>query len=191
MKKGKKELVDTIFEDVYPIGFAILITVGYLGLNIELKDSFEDLLSASIGFASIMLGFLGVLIALLFSLNGRMKNYIFENEHYKARIKRYFKVPIETGFTFVIISLLMYLRKTLLGFSIFSALMMNIVKVIWIFIFVWFTAASYRLIHIVLHIAFKDTPQEPNSEDEEDKLDEEAYRLAQEQNRGNKSNKNK
>ena len=180
MKKISKENFIDCFENIYPFFLATIVTLFYLLLDVEFKDSFEDILSASISFASIMLGFIGVLVALLFSLNrNKMKEYIFRDKHYKTRIRRYFTIPIETGFVFIMISLIMYLRQTLLGIEVLSMFIkygIEVLSVVWIFTFIWFVVSSYRLMHIVLKIAFKGE----QIEERIDILDEDAYREVQE-----------
>lgn len=168
-----------ILEKYYPFAVAILTAALYYLSDIKFMDSFEDLLSASMGFASILIGFLGVLIALLFSLsNNVIRNYIFKNMEYKKRMYNFFKVPIISGFLFVILSFLLYLRKTIAQIDFFKILIMDLQKIItgvWIFFFILFISSSYRLIKIVLQIAFSESNNEKQLENKEDIYDEKEY----------------
>lgn len=182
MKRQESERVGKVaeaFERLYPLIFSLIITAGYWLLDIEFKDSLSELLSICISFSSILLGFIGVLIALLFSLNkNAVKEYILVNYFYRKRIYCFFTGPLRSGFFLILISLLFYVRNTLSGFILFRILW-DIIKTAWLFALVYFAASSYRLIRVVLKIAFyKD--RETDEDNKEDGYDLEAYRKIQE-----------
>ena len=83
-KKKSQDRCWDIIEEYYPVALSLVVVLLYYFVDIDFKDDFSELLSASMSFASILIGFLGVLIALLFSLNNNViRNYILEKNTYK------------------------------------------------------------------------------------------------------------
>lgn len=161
------------FEKFYPYAFALLIAIlGVLCLilNVKIIDDIDTILNATISFVSIILGFLGALIALIFSLdNNPIVNYIFRNKHYKSLMKCYFKVSINSGFIAILITVIMFFRNTIrnIGFlNINFDLLIDIIKIVWIYYVVLFSLSSYRMINIILKISFTSKEDIEQGEDE-------------------------
>lgn len=157
MFKIKKD-ISLVWEECYPYFFAILSSIMYGLFKFNIKDDIGTILNAIISFSSIILGFIGVLLALMFSLNDNpIVKYIFENSHYKKLMKRYFKVSITSGFISIALTVLMFLRITIMNIDISFVnmkLIIYILKIGWVFFAVYFPLSSYRLISIILKIAF-------------------------------------
>ncbi|MBE5951923.1 MAG: hypothetical protein E7260_10090 [Lachnospiraceae bacterium] len=181
----KKDQGWAFCEQHSPTIVSLLAVIMYFIIDIEFKDSFETLLSASMSFASILIGFLGVLIALLFSLNNNLiRNYIFQNKMYKTKMHRYFQVPVISGFLFVILSFVMHLKKTIAGIGFLQdviGFMQELLNAAWVFLLVFFITASYRLIGIVLRIAFAENVEEMVEVTKEEELNLEEYSRLQEE----------
>lgn len=178
----RRDKLWAIYEECYPFIAALLIVGIYRLADIKLQDSFAELLSACMSFASILIGFLGVLIALLFSLNSNaIRNYIFGDIKYKKKMYRFFRVPVVSGFLFVVLSLLLYLKKTIAQVELLKKIVTEVrmfINLAWIFFLVFFILSSYRLIKIVLQIAFSERIEK--IETEEQKYDIEEYNEAKE-----------
>jgi len=182
------------FEKYCPLMLSLVAALLYLAVDIEFKDNFSELLSASMSFASILIGFLGVLIALLFSLNNNaIRNYILGNSIYKKRMYQYFNIPVITGFMFVILSLALYLKQTIANLDFLHKVIeyvQEIFNIAWIFLFVYFITSSYRLIKIVLRIAFAENVNDELQEEENaPALDWEKYSRIQEEYAATKNKK--
>ena len=185
-KKKNQDRCWDIIEEYYPVALSLLVVLLYYFVDIDFKDDFSELLSASMSFASILIGFLGVLIALLFSLNNNViRNYILEENTYKKRMYRYFNIPVITGFLFVILSLTLYLKQTIADIEPLQKIIKYVqefLNIAWIFLFVFFIASSYRLIKIVLRIAFaENVNSEVEKAENEPVLDMDKYARVQEE----------
>lgn len=197
MKEKSKDLKEkgiSLMERFYPSFFSCVAVFLYLCIRPSFQDSFLELLSACLSFVSIILGFIGVLIALLFSLNSNMiKNYILNDEVLKRRIYRFFISPIYSGFVFILVSMLFYMKNTIYGVGLpdkIIAGMWFIAKLIWIYFLIYFITSSHRIVHIVLHISFYDesnveldgqTERQFTSENEKYKEMQERYSIASEE----------
>lgn len=197
MTKNRSDKIDKVWyyiERLYPSGLAFAVVIIYFLSHVKFRDSFSDILSACLSFCSIMIGFIGVLMALLFSLNkNAIKDFVFKNAHYERLIFVFFRTPIQTGFIFIILSLLLYLRNTLASMTEFQTVMtylIDTIKTVWIFTFVLFTTSSYRLIRIVLRIVFYKSEVDDDEPQEEEQLDTTSYAVLQEKYAITKGNSN-
>lgn len=190
-----KEKRISVIERFYPTFFSCVAVFFYLCVSPPFQDSFSELLSACFSFVSIMLGFIGVLIALLFSLNSNMiKDYVLNDEILKKRIYQFYRAPIYSGFIFILVSLLFYIKNTIYSMEFpegVSGGIWFIIKLIWIYFLIYFIASSYRIVHIVLHISFYDKSDDELegqekvqciSENEEYKKMQEKYAITREEN---------
>ena len=96
---------------------------------------------------------------------------------------KFFQVPIISGFLFVVLSLSLYLRKTIAQIECLKKIITNLqepINVAWVFCLVFFISSSYRLIKLVLQIAFFESTDEEAAENEELEYDVEEYNQVKE-----------
>lgn len=177
MKRKSKDFNEkriSVMERFYPAFFSCVAVLLYLCIRPSFQDSFSELLSACLSFVSIMLGFIGVLIALLFSLNSNMiKDYVLNDGTLKKRIYRFFISPIYSGFAFILISMLFYIKNTIYSIGLSERVIEGIwliIKLAWIYFLIYFIASSHRIVYIVLHISFYN-----KSDDELDGQEKEGF----------------
>lgn len=124
----------------------LLIMICYKKIGIG--ESYIDLLSAAIVFASILVGLIGVLMSVLFGVKNDERVKLFLN-YTRAEMKRLFKSSIGAGFLLVILSMMLYMP-----------LPKNIEMIVflaWSFFIGYSFCSMYRVFDIVLHIIFSDT----------------------------------
>lgn len=153
-------------EEIYPYVIASItsiIAILVIVFDIDIIDNVDSILNAVISFTSILIGFIGALFALLFSLeNNPIVKHIFKDTHYSKLIKKYFSSSISSGFLAIMFTLVLFFRATLYSIidSTFSIYILDIIKVIWVFINTLFALQSYRVIHIIIKIAFRPYEKE-------------------------------
>ncbi len=171
MNNTKKLDISLLFEKYYPLFFGLIISIIYYGSDIKLIDDVGLILNAVISFSSVIVGFLGILLTLIFSLKDNpLVDFIFDDEHYKKLIKGYFEFAIKSGFITILLTIIMFLNKTICGIhcSILSIeSVMKAIKAIFVFFAVCFPLSSYRVISTILKIAFRDEPLDQSEEEEE------------------------
>lgn len=147
------------FEEIYPIiGGALGFILSMSLIRNYIPEQFDKILDASINFSSILTGFIGALIAILFSIKDTdLMKYLFENTK-KRILLHYFKNAILTGILIVVFSAILYLRTKFINITIMGITINTIILSvsIWIFLVVYFVLASYRIIDIMMTIIFKD-----------------------------------
>nr|DAZ26995.1 MAG TPA: hypothetical protein [Caudoviricetes sp.] len=155
----EKDKMRRYFEDWYPLVFSIAITAvyGFIFRN-WVGSYFNDVLNAVISFASIILGFICALVTLLFSLlSTSIMKIVFDGE-YKIRLKRYFVRSCMFGFIVVIFSIILFEReKIFTELNNIGAIGKGIIcftKCLWVFSISYFTLTTYRVISLMIHIAF-------------------------------------
>lgn len=136
------------FERLYPYG------VGLSGLGASVicglcftNSGFTDVLNASITFSSILVGFIGALLAILVSIrDSEIIGYIFSVID-KDIFHSYFREAIVSGVVTVISSALLFVAQG--DLRLWGGRL-------WLGIVLFFMCASYRVINILLAIVFKD-----------------------------------
>lgn len=167
MEEKKNGRLSLFWEMYYPIIFGLLSAAGYVILGIELKDDSSLILNAIISFTSVIIGFLGVILTLIFGLKDNpLVEFILGNKHYKSLVKYYFKFSIIFGFITILLTIIMFLKNTIRSlswnnFDLFPLL--YVLKTLFVFCVVCFMLSSYRLINIILKIAFMEQ-REPDEE---------------------------
>lgn len=140
--------------------FAII--AGYVRYRFSLGEGFNKILDSTVVFASIMVGFIGVLMGVLFSIrDAELIKLFFESRGVRI-LKRYFRDNIISSILLVILSITMYLREYLLFFD-------WPVYIGWSCLLAFTLFSAIRIIHIIFHIVFSESD---NSEDEEVNMDE-------------------
>ncbi len=176
-----------IVEKFYPFIISILISIacGIVFRNIKIEDDVNSILSAILNFAAIIIGFLGVLISILFgSQINDIVVFVMDDERYKKMLKRYFFNAIRSGFMLILFTIIIFFRSTL------DSVMLNVVKEMhfilkygWLFFLVYFSLSSYRVISVVMKIAFRNNPIIKEDDEEIDK--EEYKKMKEEKNLSN------
>ncbi len=166
MKRKKSGDVFAFLERIYPLFFSILICIIYNLCKYQIVGDIGDLLNAIISLTSIVLGFLGVILALLFSfVNNPLLDYIMKNEYYKKKMKFFFKAPIMSGFVLVVCSVIMLSKISVrIDLFVFFHYIMENIKYLEIFFLVYFMLSSYRIINFVLKCAFEQKSYNNNTE---------------------------
>ena len=156
MKREKQQDIYAVIEMYYPLIFGFLsVVVCYFCTYTKMSD-IGDLLDEIINFASILLGFLGAMLALMFSFN---KNpliiYIMSSDFYKKRLKHYFKVSISSGFVLVVCSIVMLMQLSIdFNMAPIIKFVSGNLYYLEVFLVVYFISSSYRIISFVLKCAF-------------------------------------
>lgn len=166
-----------IWERYYPFIIAIVFVGVAKVTNPDLCiiDDVDSILNSTISFVSIIIGFLGALVALIFSTDNKIMKTVIKDGYYSTRMKKFFLRPIQSGFMWVFLSIIFSFRATLQ--NIFSTnkmdtdSMLRILKLIWLYLSIYFLVSSYRAISIILKITFtgsntKDDVSKTTSEDE-------------------------
>lgn len=183
MSYEKQQDKYAIIEMYYPLIFSILsCVVCHFCTYTEMSD-ISNLIDAIINFASILLGFLGAILALMFSFNeNSFVKYIMTDNFYKGRFKHYFKVSILSGFILVVcsVAMLMHLSITFNMIPVVKYIFNNLYY-LEIFLVSYFVLSSYRIISFVLKCAFMqyDIQEEIYPADKYTKEDLEEFREKQ------------
>ena len=171
--KTSKFDLNLFCEKWYPFIISLMIVIIYLLFSPVLTfDNLDGILNAIISFTSILLGFIGVLIALIFSLlNLSIVGNIFKSDFHRELMHLYFRRCIQSGFVLIGFTVLLFFRNTITHYLCFKLFecdisVLYIVKVIWLFLTPYFSLTSYRIITIVLHAAF--VPYEEEKPDKND-----------------------
>ena len=173
LKRLKKDRIRTRYEELYPRIYSICIVIMYLLL---FKDggghNFDNILNAVISFVSIMIGFIAALVTLIFSLlNTEIIQIIFGNTGYRTRLKRFFLCSCQSGFFILGDSIVLFARQDI--FTIIEKIVPNAVslyliegiKIIWVYFLAYFIISSYRVISLMIQVAF-EAPKQEEKDDE-------------------------
>jgi len=197
-----KDKINCIIEIWYPFAFSVISLIIYLFLfKTNILDDKDNILNAVVSFSSILIGFIGTLIALLFSLeNNLIAKFIFEDEHYKNLMKKYVVKSIRSGFILIVSSLALFFRNTISSLNFininiqplnFTITFLYIIKLIWVFYLPYFGLSSYRIISIITRIAFNNVEPDTKADDEDDgDFDAEEYERVKRENEMKRSAKN-
>ncbi len=133
----------------------------------SLEAGFDKILDSSIMFSSIIVGFVGVLVGILFSLrDSELIQLFFETRtRGRERLKLYFKQNIISGILLVVFSMLLYLRAHL------GSCVQMLALITWTFLLVFVFFSTYRIIDIIMHILFSANDKNENQELEGIKMD--------------------
>lgn len=181
--KSIKEFDYNLFlEKWYPSLISVLIVIIYLLFKpVLVADNLDSILNAVISFTSILLGFIGVLITLIFSLiNISIVGEIFKDEFHRKQMHNYFRRCIQAGFILIGVTILLFFRNTISQYLYIQVVQLKIciidfIKIGWIFLTPYFSLVSYRIISLVLRAAFEPAIEGQNenteNEDAEDYTD--------------------
>ena len=162
-----------LLEKWYPFLISFIILILYVIIRpVLISDNLDSILNAIISFTSILLGFIGVLITLIFSLfNLSVVGDIFKDDFHRNLMHIYFKRCIQSGFMLIAFTILLFFRNTIgryLNINLFriNLSIITFVKVGWVFLTPYFSLASYRIISLVLQAAFIPKQEEQSKSEE-------------------------
>lgn len=164
-----------MIENFYPLVVSIIISVAcsIVFRNIKIEDDVNSILSAVLNFAAIIIGFFGVLISILFgSPINDIIVYVMDDKRYKKLLKRYFFSAIISGFILILFTITIFFRATIDSvLANVTKFMHFILKYGWLFFLVYFSLTSYRVISVIMKIAFRDNPIIKEDDEEIDKAE--------------------
>lgn len=159
------------FEQRGPICAAVIFTVItlYIRHKFSLSTGFDKVLDATVVFSSIMVGFIGVLMGVLFSIRDTELIKLFFKSRAVNVLKKYFYESIVSSISLVTFSIILYLRNHM---SIFEILIYGI----WSFLLMFTFLSFVRIIHIIFHIVFSEETDEQNNEINMEESDKNEFR---------------
>lgn len=130
------------------VTIASIIVAHYFDFT-SYNDVFDNILDATINFNSIIIGFVGVLIGILFSLrDSHIVSLLFKHNK-EQQLKRYFLEAIISGVVLLLFSAVLYLRAVYPMNMIVSYIVS-----IWCGLLVYSGASYYRIIQLMIKIIF-------------------------------------
>ena len=125
VKKPRDEMTVSAVDQNYPLIIFVIILITSIVITrchtINLESAFRYMLSATITWASVLLGFIGVLLGVLFNLlNSDLIKTLFE---YATRntLKRYFYEALIAGVLLILTSMVLFVCLHQLLFSFWLA----------------------------------------------------------------------
>lgn len=135
------------------MGIIAIILALILKVSPSIKG-FEKVLDGVITFSSIVIGFLGALLAIILSISkSKVMKHLYNHvdvANGKNLLFRYFKEAIIVGFLVVITSIFMYIFSKMKPITLYGQLTF----ISWIFLTTFFIAASFRIINILMKALF-------------------------------------
>lgn len=180
MKRRGCEKKRILREKCYPLLVSIVFTLIFIWITsgITIKDDISVAVNAVLVVVSILIGFVGVLVGLIFSQSDNdILSVVFDNENLLGLLKKYFMAVYRSGFLLLTISISILFADTIKEIVVTKFEMTNIfiesyMIYIWIFFLVYFTLATYRLIKIVVELIFqKNTKKNIDGREKEDYSD--------------------
>lgn len=152
------------------IGTLLIVYLLKKCSNIELfggdfNGTFDRILDSSVVFASIIVGFSGVLMGILFSISERRIMKSFFRGYAKSKMKTYFGRNILAGLLLVFISLGLYMR------DYFMDNMGGGIAFVWLFLLLYVLSSAYRIISIMMHVLFSLDDDNENAEPKAVRMD--------------------
>ncbi len=130
----------------------ILAVWGVLVYNIS-QEAFDKVLESTITLSSILIGFVGVLLGILFTVKDTEAISSLFKSKKKFVLKKYFKYNIIFGMLLVLLSLLLYIVEVMDDLSI---TVKYGVYGFWGFLLLYTLSSTFRIINIIMHIIFDD-----------------------------------
>ena len=164
---ARRETVCYLVESYAPLIASITVVVFTLKYllykEVVFSSGFDNVLNAVITFSSITVGFLGVLLGIMFSLNSSKSISLFMNkEKANHQVKKYFYAAILSGFSVTVLGVLLFVREKL-DFAVCSKLPIfswaDFLFTIWLGLSMYMITTTYRIIiaplrthHIIVFI---------------------------------------
>lgn len=183
MKKDSKAA--QYLEAYWPLGCSLvgsiiiaLITRSCIGTQIFSNDfgsTFDKILDSTIVFSSIIVGFTGVLMGILFSISEKKLMRRFFSTRARKLLKAYFARNIISGMLLVVSSMLLYMRD----YMTFETKL--IISYVWSVLLIYVFCSAYRIIAIIMHILFASVDEDENQEPSGRKMDDSRVRELEQQ----------
>lgn len=157
-----RDRIFAFIENYYPVGFAAFGSFIFYNLEYEVIQSTEGFINAIISFSSILIGFLGVVIALLYSIKQEhFLKLILKSQYYKKKLQKYCNTALFSGFIVVILSLIMLGKNTIKFYGSHILLeILGLIKYAEVFFLIYFIMASFRVIKFILKCVFLDSEED-------------------------------
>lgn len=137
------------FERSYPYLFAILLIVIIRCNNIDFttNTSFNNALDAVVNLDAIIIGFMGAIMPIILSMKNESKfvRYVFEKDT-EELFKKYLRITIKVGIANAGLTILMYLRESLINDFIKIFAYYTWLFSIILFLFLTMRSMSYMII---------------------------------------------
>lgn len=135
---------------------------------LQLGNEIDNIINAVITFASIIVGFLGVFIGILFGM-GTSESISLLLEKESGRVKRYFIEPLISGMLVILFGTLLYVREKISFADIITAL--------WTGLIIYLIASSFRIINSMMYILFQHRKVDKTLENKDAKTSPEVEKL--------------
>lgn len=154
-------LLGAMWERIYPLTLSVVIgsVILLCGLKPNIQG-FEKILDGIITFSSIVVGFLGALLAIILSLSEtKVVKYVYTYTSYRTKkivFLVYCKQAIYFGFACVLLSISMYLLKDKKVLTTFQELAFYA----WVYMSLMFIGSSIRIINLLMLILSKASKEQ-------------------------------
>ena len=146
--------VKYIIERSFPMTLAIGITfLAYIAkINYITDNNLNDALTGIITAASLIIGFIGAILPVIFGMkdNSKVVVYLFHKDKERLFLK-YIKSTIWSGLVLIMVSVVMYFQK-----SFESTFIHQYYFYLWIFCLTLFLGYTYRCVSRMLQLMFAD-----------------------------------
>ncbi len=165
MKQNKKSTIILVFiEKWIPIilgiiAFFIIYKNDKFNLNIS-TDTFDKLLDSIINFTSILIGFIGVLLGILFSIKNEDLVIKLFNHRSREKLKQYFVEAFIAGLFLISVSIVLYIRVDICILNINTLLYS-----LWGGLIIYTILCGIRIIRIMILIVFNKSIQDTEKKD--------------------------
>ena len=154
-------------ERIYPylISVIIISVIIFFKLDFLSNKNFNNVLDGVINLVSIIIGFMGAMMPIILSMKNESKfvKYVFEKDT-EELFKKYLKVTIKVGLTNAGLTLLMYLKD-----SIVNTFMKYILYYAWMFSIILFLFLTMRSMSYMITLFFsKDGNEKDNKDQKQD-----------------------
>lgn len=140
------------------------------------NDSFDKIVDLTVNFTSVLIGFVGVLIGLLFSIRDYdLVKKLFEHKR-QTILKRYFTSVILAGLLVLVLSAFLYLRDEILCLSGKRTIVEGLF-ILWCAQVGYMLGSGGRVVMIMLNIVFKAEKENASKKHDSDMPEEEAEQL--------------
>lgn len=139
-------------ERTYPYIFSIIavVLIRYFNINFLADTSLNNALDGVVNLDSIIIGFMGAIMPIILSMKNESKfvKYVFEKDK-EELFKQYLKMTIKIGIINVGLTILMYLRN-----SILNIYMNNLLYYGWLFSIILFLLLTMRSMSYMITLFF-------------------------------------
>jgi len=160
MKWSDKESVERLHPIIISVSTLALLFILFLVVPCNIfpfaSSAFDNVIGVIVTSTSILIGFIGVLLALLVGV--RESALMVELFKIKDRglLKKYFSSTIMSGFFLLILSILLYLRDWVnLLYISESFYTYNLLVILWVSLIVYVVLVARRIVNIMMVILFK------------------------------------